>query len=726
MISRRRVLKVYTKELKDILRDRRALAAMIVVPLVLYPLLMLGSVQAISATVPGAKPQSVLIGVETGLQALAENIVESDRRWLENQRARETADAPSDADSAPPPTGSEPGTQNINASFTKVAADKMEAAVRGRLIHAGLIFQQMEMQNPNLDQWTVEIIYDPEEVKSQSAARWLQGVLERSSVREVERRMTEVYLVPLRALEPIVVNERRVSSPGSILSLIVPLILVLMTITGAIYPAIDLTAGERERGTLETLMVCPVPTFELIVGKFLVVTTVAVAGAALNLGSVSATVYFGGLEQVLHGQSDGGGFPFSAVPVILLSLVPFAILFSAVMMAVCSFARTFKEAQNYITPVILSTLIPGGIAALPTSELDGVFTVIPVANMVLLTRELLLGSAVPLATLAWVLASTTLYAGAAVAVAARVYGVESVVFADSGSMRASLSRRVLRPSAVPSAAVGILLMALLFPVWYFMQIHIQTTYSESLAGAVRASAAAMPLFFVVVPLAVMAYRKINVVHTLRLMLPSIPHLVGGIVLGLALWVPAAEISALQTHWFGAPAELAAKNEALLGSVRALPWWQVIVYIGVVPGICEELAFRGFLLSSLGACMRKWTAIIITAGVFAVFHFFFFKIPVTAALGIVLGYVCWQSRSILPGVIAHTMHNSILMLLAVDPDVATRIGLNTTDPAAHLPVSILVPGLAAVGIGLALLTVPRRGDRTPPRAGDAGDGATATS
>ena len=117
-----------------------------------------------------------------------------------------------------------------------------------------------------------------------------------------------------------------------------------MTITGAIYPAIDLTAGERERGTLESLMSTPVNVLDLVVGKFLVVTTVAIMGATLNLASVTATVYFGGFDRVI--ATTGGALPIGTMVLILLCLIPFAVLMSAIMIAVCSFARTFKEAQN--------------------------------------------------------------------------------------------------------------------------------------------------------------------------------------------------------------------------------------------------------------------------------------------------------------------------------------------------------------------------------------------
>jgi len=691
MISYRRVSLIYLKELVDILRDRRALAAMVIVPIVLYPLLMVGSVQAISVASSELRRQ-IVIGVDPTHHA----------SFHELYHEHETHAALQPPSSLPDPPDEAP-EERPEVLLREVRTDEMAQAVRDRLVHLGMVFRSLPSGDPLTSQYEIELIYDPELPRGRSAFDWLSDVLRDVARHRVEFRMS-VLNVPIESLEPILLVERRITTPGSVLSLILPLILVLMTITGAIYPAIDLTAGERERGTLETLMVSPVPVMELIVGKFLVVTTVAVVGAALNLACVSATVYFGGFEQALSGREQSGGFPFGVLPVILLSLVPFAILFSAVLIAVCSFARTFKEAQNYITPVILAALIPGGIAALPTSELQGVLAVTPVANMVLLTRELLLGSPVPAGMIARVLISTTLYAAAAVAVAARIYGTESVVFSDSGSIRASFARRLIRPTERPSAALVTLVAALLFPLWYFVQVRLQSAGGAGVLDTLRLSAAALPICFVLLPLGVLWYWKANPAATLQISAPRPRHVLAAVLLGLALWVPVAEWTVLQGRLVGMAPGLAEQNRELMAVLNAAPIWHVVLYLGIVPGLCEELFFRGALLSGLRGSMRKWTAIVVTALVFAVFHFVFFHVPTKAVLGIVLGWLCWQSRSIWPAVLAHVLHNSVVALL---PRVGDRLGMDLAELStpAHLPIHILAPGLVIVAAGVLLARRP---------------------
>ena len=418
-----RIRTIYTKELIDILRDRRTLIAMIVVPIVLYPLLMLGSIQAVSFQTASVEREEVRVGVVNETQGLAlRRLIDIDTKSLDEQRAMLGPDSEA-AEALPAP---------LSKVYMRAfgSQEVLEQRVRDRSIHAGVIFDSDTLVDAPEAQNRIELLVDREDFRSESAEQRLRELIARITNRTVEQRKRERNL-PASFDQPFDIAVIDISAPPSILGQILPLILILMTITGAIYPAIDLTAGERERGTLESLMVCPVPVIDLIVGKFLVVTTVAIMGAALNLASVTATVYFGGFDKMI--ARSGGGIPWGTMLFILLTLIPFAVLMSAIMIAVCSYARTFKEAQNYVTPVIMAVLIPGGIAALPATTLQGVMLVMPVGNMVLLARDLLLGAVVPWHSLATVLLSTTLYATAAVAVAASVFGKESVVFADASS-----------------------------------------------------------------------------------------------------------------------------------------------------------------------------------------------------------------------------------------------------------------------------------------------------
>ncbi|MFQ5806426.1 MAG: ABC transporter permease subunit, partial [Phycisphaerae bacterium] len=404
-----RISTIGRKELIDTLRDRRTVIAMILVPMVLYPALMLGSLQAIEIQFSYLVTEEYDIGVASEeIQRWLRRLIDSDPARREEAPGtpaeelveRSRSDAQQESDRSAKPSLKKTGTQTAKSGVREkppeytiwVVTDVGQAVVDGA-VHVGVLLAG-EPPLPGVAGSTkVVVAFDESEIRSEIAAAGVQGVLERASLSLLLQRLKE-HGLRMDFVQPIALDEWNVASPermaGAILGTIVPLILIVMTITGAIYPAIDLTAGERERGTLETLMVAPVPTVDLIAGKFIVVTLIGLMSAVLNLLSMGGTIYLGGLGSILTRGADFV-FPLWALPWILVLLIPLAVMFSAILLAVCSFARSFKEAQNYILPVMLAVLIPGVVGILPGTRLEGPILIMPVANIVVLTRELFLG-----------------------------------------------------------------------------------------------------------------------------------------------------------------------------------------------------------------------------------------------------------------------------------------------------------------------------------------------
>jgi len=705
MSFHRRIATIYGKELIDILRDHRTLIAMIVVPIVLYPLLMLGSIQAVSYQVDSLDEEPVRIGVLTEDDGRSLNsLIQRDAAQLAARKAaREAAGEPVPEDESDRPLE----FYNIGALQS---LEELKDAIRARQLHVGVLFERGPLIRGIYRRTTVRFLADTEHIRSYNALMRLRSIVERTGDDLLERRLV-ARNIPRELAKPFVIDVEDLATPTSMLGQILPLILILLTITGAIYPAIDLTAGERERGTLETLMVCPVPVIDLIVGKFLVVTTVAILGAMLNLASVSATVYFGGFNRILSGSDEA--LPFGKMAMILAALIPFAVLMSAVMIAVCSYARTFKEAQNYVTPVILAVLIPGGIAALPATELEGVMLVMPVGNMVLLARDLLLETQVEWWQTTLVLLSTTMYAAAAVAVAASIFGKESVVFADSGSLKGVFSRRLIRPSSSPSVPMSLLVVSLMFPTWFFIQSTISPGESEDATNLLQMSGLLMPLLFVGVPLIILLYWRTNVLSSFALRAPRMRDVLAAALIGLSAPILAHELNVLQSGIVGVPEAVQKSAEDMTLALQAMPVPLVLLLLAVVPAVCEELLFRGFLFQGLLTTGRRGTAVLVSAAVFAVFHFVLFKFLVTGALGLVLAYLCLRTRSVLPGMIVHLLYNGLTVLAVSYPSAAARLGIipsgaDDTESWAHLPAHLLIPaGLVFVA---GLLLISRSGKR----------------
>jgi hypothetical protein len=387
-----RINTIWRKELIDTLRDRRTLIAMILVPMIAlpgpHPRVAAGFRAADLAACKQEEQRVVVAG-------------EAVRVWLQDIDLQDAARRPGAAEAGPPRSrraGRARRTPRPGRSPHRGRDDTPETAQAERPPAASrpkYVIEVVPNRGGRRRRWpparprsaccsmagcrpwappstrpAAHRRHDQTEIRSQIAAAGLEGILQRKGDAMLLQRL-EAPTSPPSFIQPIQLRAAHTATPekvgGSILGQIVPLILIVMTITGAIYPAIDLTAGERERGTLETLMVAPVPTVDLIAGKFVVVALIGMLSAALNLLSIGGTIYLGGLGDILT-QGAEVVIPLGALPWVLLLLIPLAVMFSALLLAVCSFARSFKEAQNYVMPVMVAALIPAVVGTLPGTE----------------------------------------------------------------------------------------------------------------------------------------------------------------------------------------------------------------------------------------------------------------------------------------------------------------------------------------------------------------------
>jgi sodium transport system permease protein len=274
---------------------------------------------------------------------------------------------------------------------------------------------------------TIRIYTYDGEPKSMQAAGQLEEFFEHRRQEIVRSRLLE-RLLPETLVTPFEVKRSNVASPkqvtGVVVGMILPYLMIVMCLVGATYPAIDMTAGEKERGTLETLLSSPVARTHLVLGKGLVVLTASLATAALSFSS-------NGLALVFFRTSRFAKLPLALDPLALAGvcvvLIPLAIFLSSVTVTVGLFARSSREANTYLQPLLLLAIIPALLAALPGVDFNYGLAFIPVLNMSLLCKELLTG------TCHWghvlvVFGSMTVYAALAVAAAVALFKRESVLF----------------------------------------------------------------------------------------------------------------------------------------------------------------------------------------------------------------------------------------------------------------------------------------------------------
>jgi sodium transport system permease protein len=268
------------------------------------------------------------------------------------------------------------------------------------------------------------------EPRSATAVRRLELFLEDFRIAMARERLRREGL-PETLVEPFQIKRENVAPPervtGALLGGLLPYILIMLCITGAIYPAMDLTAGEKERGTMETLLSSPVSRTTLVLGKFLVVFTFSAVTALLAIAALGGSFWV----AVSFLQATGALIELALSPMAIVGffilLLPVAALFSAILLALSLFARTFREAQTYVSPLMILAVLPAGVALMPGVELTSAVVLVPVLNISLIGRDLLSGI-YDWGYILAILLSSSLYAALALWLAVRLFHREEVVF----------------------------------------------------------------------------------------------------------------------------------------------------------------------------------------------------------------------------------------------------------------------------------------------------------
>jgi sodium transport system permease protein len=399
-MSLRNILVVYRKELTDSLRDRRTLISMVVVPIVIMPLMTIGMGTFVAKMVGHALeevPKVMILNGQDSPRALDD---------LKNIKGIELV--PAEPDYA----------QQISDKKIRAAVDippGFDAAVdRG-------------------DQTTVKIYDYDGDLKSGIAAGKIEKYFKDLQQQTVQKRLKARNL-PVTLVDPFDVKRENVAPPekvsGAAIGGFLPYFIIILCLTGATYPAIDLTAGEKERGTIETILCSPVPRTQIVLGKFLMVLTAALTTAVLAIISMGASFHVAKKMLAGLGGSDNPlnfTIGFQAIAAVFLMVLPLAVLFSAGLLAIALFAKSYKEAQSYIAPLMIVVILPAVGGLLPGVEFNARMALIPVLSTSLVCKEIVAG------TYHWnyigiIFLSTCGYASAALYVAVSLFKREDVLF----------------------------------------------------------------------------------------------------------------------------------------------------------------------------------------------------------------------------------------------------------------------------------------------------------
>ena len=664
---------IFARELRDQLRDRRTLFVIAVLPMLLYPLL---GVSVLQVTQFMQEHPSMILAVGSEQLGKTPPLFENgqfaeksdDTRRIELHFA---SDEPRVMKSRDPRAAAVELVNssaydavlyfppNFVARLDAFRASMHRPANKGN--NAGVPSQKADpkkaaLEKP-LDVPSPEIIHNTASEKSRFAAIRLNAVLQHwtDQVGDDNLRTSGILVKASKPFSVSIADTATVAHrSGAIWSKMLPVLLLLWTLTGAFYPAIDLCAGEKERGTLETLLSSPAQRSEIVWGKLLTIMIFSMATALLNLVSMGVTGW-----MVLTQMAGFGLPPFSCIVAMLIALPPIAALFSALCLALAAFARSTKEGQYYLMPLLLIVMPLVVLPMSPGVELNLGNSLIPVTGIVLLLRSVFEGRYTEMFEYLPVVSTVTV---AACIVSTRwaveQFNSEAVLFREGERWDISLwFKRLLRDRrATPSPLAALCCASLILAMQF--SINILLPMDNSMTGLLRSMLAPQLLAIAVPTLLMTLIFARSMRETLLLKRP-------------AFWtIPAAALLAVSLHpsiiWLQefvqwlypisrGMSEAFAKHTKLLDSV---PLSLLLVLIAVLPPICEEFAFRGFILSGFRHLGHKWQAIIYSGLVFGFAHCILQQSLIASLVGVVLAYIAVQSGSILPGMVYHCCHNAL--------------------------------------------------------------------
>lgn len=659
------------KEMLDVLRDKKTVLMMLVVPLVLYPLIYIGVMQVMAFISSNMETQNYKIVVEAQDEgALLSKLAEA------TGEETEESDAPSYEITIVDAAG-------ISDYETALNEEAIDAYILGQA-------QDGRMQ--------YDVYYLSSETNSAYAADLVMDILDELREDMTRQKLADEGMDVQAVLEPIGYKKQDTASSeqslGSIMGSILPFMLVISLLIGTMYPAIDTTAGERERGTLETILTLPVTNRQLILSKFITVAVIGVVSALLNILSMGAIAVY--MYKMMDLQTETATVDLAkfvpAILVCILAVFAFSLFISAITMCVTSFAKSYKEANNYITPLMLVVMFVGYVGFIPNLELTRTMAMVPVANICLLIKNIMVFK-IDYSAIAVVLLSNVAYAVIAILFLSKIYDSEAILFSDAKAGLQLFERREnLKKGGVPTVSDVWFVVALTMLLILYAGSMLQVQFG--LAGVFGTQ-----MIILLVPLFMVIYTKRDFRQTYGFGGTAAVGYLAAVLLIVGLYLINIVVS---TGLMGLFPDSAKNVQTTFSEILGGNALAGLFVIAAAPAVCEEMLFRGVILHSLKAKYRVSSAILITAALFGIFHMSLVKFIPTGLLGLALCIVVWWTDSIYPAMLMHFINNAISVAVMYYPrqvgkllPVLSKNTLSVTDVLCLCTVGAVLMGIGGV-------------------------------
>jgi sodium transport system permease protein len=701
---------IFRKEITESLRDRMTLMVVVGLPMLIYPLMVTGitKLQRSHAATEDKRVSKVVVWGEAPSALLdwlrRTNTLELSfnvglppelQRDLAGGKLQPPTENVSGSRSVRPPTNAtnpQPETPLVLAARELLGGPNADAVL---MLWPGFAEEAMK---EGLGRATIYLdSVQPSSVKAEERLVEQLAGFRRDLVtrREQARALSKGFSTAISSRSEDVAPPRRRS--GRILGVGLPFVLIMLSATGALYAAIDLTAGEKDRATMQTLLCAPVHSLEIVTGKFLTVWCISLIAAAANSTSLGLTI-----------TSAVSASGLSMSPWVLLMVVPCLLpvtcTISALFLAVAVLARDAKDAGNLLGATMSLLMIPMGATLVPGVDLNAWTSFIPLVNIGLLVKALFAGGTKPEFVFLALLGAAT-YALLALLLAARVFSQEQVLLGEKGGFR-TLLHPGPRREVNPAPGHALLTFALVLVAMFYGSLLLTRL---GIIPAMLVSQYGLMLLPVVLITALMRF---PIRSTFSLNLPHWRSVAGAALVGVSAGVGVAGLAIRILP----PEESVARalEKLLMLGDQPAPLWVAWLVLGITPALCEETLFRGLIFSGL----RRWgvvAAILLSALLFGLAHSSIYRLLPTFSLGLVLGFVLWRTGSIYCSMLVHALNNGLMVTLVRAPGLIEKLGLNdTTAP----PWSLTLGALAIMGVGLALLPRHQKSwPTTPPHPGN---------
>jgi sodium transport system permease protein len=658
---------IFQKELLDILRDRRALFFAFVVPFCLYPITFL----AFSGLSHRSEKEGPLqVGISGDYLDFLPYL--ADREIVVTKAE----------DGHPLPDSVRKGELALFLEFARGEEPQSAAP-------AGGVGEPPGEEEVSPCREAVTLYHSSTSPSSVEARHRIEKALDAYKSALVAKRF-DVLGMPVDPERMVVVEVSNVALAGeqsaARFAPFLPILLVMLLLTGGSFAAIDLVAGEKERGTLETLYIHPIPVRSIVWGKFLVVLVISIVSVIVNLAGLALSWALGFAPEGLDNLPIEAPRLLTLLAVILL-VAPLAILTSAVLLGVSAYARSFREAQTYLLPLLLVSLVATFLASSPQVTLSSAVVVVPLANVALAIRKAVEGELDAVSFLV-VFGSSAVYAWAALWKTSRLLEKEEVVLN-------------LEPPSLAGEwnTDGRARRAILFGWLMLLFLHFAAAWAQ--AKDPRGGLAVTLWVFVLIPaLAYPLIARVPFRETLGLRAPHPSSWLLAVPVAVSAFLVIAFYQSLQSLFLPFPREMEEAFRNFFegdGSHRGL----ALILFAVSPGICEELLWRGAFQGDLEPRART-TRTVITVGLFfGLFHMDAYRLVPTGLMGVILAVVRHRTGSIFPCMLIHTLYNSVGLL-------AFFRGLDKEGSALTRTVESPVTAAAA----LAILVITLRAFRPP--------------